>query len=720
MKPFLLIVLFLTAGLHATEVKDSELAMKVNDIADTRKFLGVDAYSKFYDGLSSVKVAVLDKGFKGIHPAREDGRRFLPKSAEVIDAYAKATEDVRLDDEDPHGTHMAHLIWAMTGYQEEGPKFRLYNANGPENFLLAVEDLLKWKPDVVVFSQNWETFGNFDGTGFIDQAVKEVTDEGIIWLNAAGNDGGNIYNGPVNLVKTENDDQFLKFDSKSDNTWYLRFKNLVDENQVTITLSWNSFDPGYEAKGTDKDLDLSLFVQQPGAKSKRLATSKLTQTKEKTGKEDETIHARERISVTLPADKDNYYLLAVNAKDADKAALFDPKKDRIRVTIRGNKGSFYDEDKKKNVGAIDFVDATDTGEIPVPADGSGLAVGDLTANSAKGPTVDGRGKPDIIMQKNNVTFSDRQGFFGTSYANAYLGGIVALLRAAEPRTMQEDLLKFRIRYPLQYLADQVQAQGWAISDVPVIDPVLATYIQEKWGIDYLVMAGPGGRTAVASSESVDKLSSWPKEVMDNLKDYFLYARAKRIATTKRERVPKEVEVIVKAGYHKPTTKRELQKVLVKQGGYVAVPRTKTVNYGGQFVGIDWVRGTIGTYQPQLTLYYTENKYVEPEYDYKWVDVPGEPEWVPPVKKMETRYVYADVPGEDKVEKEFRYQKKKDAEWPWEKWGGLPGDYVEIIQLPEFSFIGKGAVVDGSAKSPRIWSTPSFEKLQRVVRAREIR
>src|SRR5690606_16838360 len=100
--------------------------------------------------------------------------------------------------------------------------------------------------------------------------------------------------------------------------------------------------------------------------------------------------------------------------DEETAKLF-TQKDRLRITIRGDQGSFYDEKAEERVAALDFLDASKDGELPVPADGSGLTIGDLSENSSRGPTVDGRGKPEIVMQKNNVTFNDGNGFFGTSY-----------------------------------------------------------------------------------------------------------------------------------------------------------------------------------------------------------------------------------------------------------------------------------------------------------------
>src|SRR5439155_8716732 len=105
---------------------------------------------------------------------------------------------------------------------------------------------------VILFSGTFEGGGNYDGRGSINAAVDEATSAGIIWVNAAGNSGGAVFNGPVVV----NPDGHLRFRTGTDPT-ALRFTNRFDENTVTVTLTWNDYRDTEDA-GTEKDLDLFI------------------------------------------------------------------------------------------------------------------------------------------------------------------------------------------------------------------------------------------------------------------------------------------------------------------------------------------------------------------------------------------------------------------------------------------------------------------------------
>jgi hypothetical protein len=92
---------------------------------------------------------------------------------------------------------MAQIVWAMTGKHAEGPKFFLLNTNGLSNLKAAVEHAIQQKVDLILYSQVWPFGGNFDGTGFLNEQVNRATKEGIIWINAAGNNGNLVHNGYV-------------------------------------------------------------------------------------------------------------------------------------------------------------------------------------------------------------------------------------------------------------------------------------------------------------------------------------------------------------------------------------------------------------------------------------------------------------------------------------------------------------------------------------------
>ena len=83
--------------------------------------------------------------------------------------------------------------------------------------------------------------------------------------------------------------------------------------------------------------------------------------------------------------------------------------------------------------AVEFLDATGEGEIYPPADHPlVLTVGDADPSSSVGPTADRRVKPDVLLEDSRAFFTDGQVSAGSSNAAAYLAGVVAVLKAAEP------------------------------------------------------------------------------------------------------------------------------------------------------------------------------------------------------------------------------------------------------------------------------------------------
>jgi hypothetical protein len=90
---------------------------------------------------------------------------------------------------------------------------------------------------------------------------------------------------------------------------------------------------------------------------------------------------------------------------------------------------------------VEFLDATGAGELYPPADHPlVLTVGDAAPDSAIGPTADRRVKPDVILEDSRAYFSDGLVTAGSSSAAAYVVGVAALLKAAEPGLRMRHLL----------------------------------------------------------------------------------------------------------------------------------------------------------------------------------------------------------------------------------------------------------------------------------------
>lgn len=409
-------------------------AAKLLDADAMRRKLGLDRYFPL-PGITNLKIAVLDHGFAGM----DSKRPYLPDTTVVVEHYDP--EFVRRFDlgdpayrksftpANPHGRTMAQIIWAMTGADPRGPQFYLLNANGPTLFRRAVRYAIEQKVDLILFSGHFEGAGNLDGRGPINAIVDQAIAAGILWINAAGNTGGRVWNGRVRITE----DGWLALGTGTDPT-ALRFRNLLDENTITLILTWNDYRDEEDA-GTDKDLD--LYVEDGDGRV--IGSSTLRQVSgDRKPEANETRNPRERLVLTdLPASATRDYRVRVRYR----AGTFTTN-DRIRLLLTaGRNFPMTDPRTGKLAEAVRFLDASGWGEIYPPADHRRvITVGSTSRESSVGPTADGRTKPDIFLDASHARFSNGDETDGSSNAAAYFAGVAAVLKAAQPSLRAAHLL----------------------------------------------------------------------------------------------------------------------------------------------------------------------------------------------------------------------------------------------------------------------------------------
>ena len=410
------------------------------NVQEIRKRLGLVPEYVDFAGIESVKVAVLDYGFDGVG----GGRSYLPNNTVVVEHYDP--DFVRRQDlGDPeyrkpfepmnrHGRIMAQIVWAVTGAHPGGPRFYLLNASGPTMLRRAVRYAIEQKVDIILFSGSFEGGGNGDGRGPINGIVDEALGANILWINAAGNFGRRVYNGPVRILS----DGYLRLRNGSD-VAALRFRNHLDENTVHVTLTWNDYRDEEDA-GTDKDLDLDV----ENWAGRRVGTGEKTQISgARAPGPDESRNPRERVILNdLPAspirDADPEYTYRIRVRS--KSGRFTAS-DRIRILLTASRDIYLAPGGSGPREAVEFLDATGAGELYPPADHPlVLTVGDSAPDSAVGPTADRRVKPEVILEDSRTYFSDGQISAGSSNAAAYVAGVVALLKAAAPGLRMRHLL----------------------------------------------------------------------------------------------------------------------------------------------------------------------------------------------------------------------------------------------------------------------------------------
>ena len=407
-------------------------ASRLADPAAVRTRLGLAPEYDRVAGVEALKIAVLDYGFDGMGGPKV----YLPASAVLVEHYdPEFVRKFNLGDPEfrkgfepsnRHGREMAQIVWAVTGSRPAGPKFFLLNANGPTMLRRAARYAIEQKVDIILFSGSFEGGGNGDGRGPIDRVVSEAVAADILWVNAAGNNHNRVYNGPVRVLS----DGYLRLRDGRD-VASLRFRNRVDENTITVTLSWNDY-RGDEDAGTTKDLDLIVedwAGRRVGSSEKRQVSGVASPGP------DESLNPRERVVLTnlaaspyVPTDPEYGYRIRVLARKGQFTSA-----DRVRVLLTASKEVSFAPGSDAMTDAVEFVDATHGGEVYPPADHPlVLTVGDDAPDSSIGPTADGRTKPDLILRDSRVYFTDGQVSVGSSNAAAYFAGIVATMRAAEP------------------------------------------------------------------------------------------------------------------------------------------------------------------------------------------------------------------------------------------------------------------------------------------------
>jgi hypothetical protein len=420
-----------------TPASPPQPASRLANAREVRQQLGLGSGFERTDRIETVRVAVLDHGFAGM----EGTRRYLPENAILVEHYdPDFIQRYNLGDPayrkgfepgNAHGRVMAQIIWAVSGLHSKGPQFFLLNANGPTMLRRAIRYAVEQQVDLILFSSTFEGGGNGDGRGPINQAVSEAMRAGIVWVNAAGNYGGRVYNGPIE-VRADNS---VRIGPGTDSV-SLRFRNRLDENPVTITLTWNDYQKDEDA-GTEKDLD--LFVED--WRGRLLGSSEQHQVSGgRPAGEGESRNPRERLVLdSMPADPDHPYRIRIRSKHGAFNAT-----DTLRVLVApGRDMPLPDPKTRSPIGSFEFIDATAGGEIYPPADHPlVVTVGDASRRSSMGPTADRRVKPDVILEGSEAILSNGEVSEGASNAAAFFAGALVVYKAVEPKLTAQHVLGY--------------------------------------------------------------------------------------------------------------------------------------------------------------------------------------------------------------------------------------------------------------------------------------
>ncbi len=262
----------------------------------------------------------------------------------------------------------------------------------------AVDWLMSQNVDIITSSTS-TTFGRRDGKSFVSQMVDQVFSQGVLWVNSAGNTGYTHYRG----VFTDQDgDGYHEFDRGDE------FLGFSPSGPASLSLVWDDWDRATQ------DFDMYILDED----GNEVASS--TDTQSGAGSD-----AGEFIYYEF-SDEGPYYM-AIFASKYDREVTFD-------FFLRDGQIEYYNPEFSLNT--------------PADAEGS-LTVGavywetsSLEDYSSRGPTDDGRVKPDIVAPSGVSSAAYGETWDGTSASCPHVTGAAALVLQAFPESTPQQVRDF--------------------------------------------------------------------------------------------------------------------------------------------------------------------------------------------------------------------------------------------------------------------------------------
>jgi subtilisin family serine protease len=359
--------------------------------------IGADRWQQAGFSGHGVRVAILDAGFAGYDEALG---RTLPERV----AARSFRADSNLDGGTDHGLRAAEIVHELAPRAD----LHLVNFSTLAELERAVDYLVAEEIAIVSFSLGYIHNGPGDGTGPVDTVVARGAEAGQLWVVAAGNWGEQQWSG---LFVDTDGDSFHEF---APGTSRVRH-HFEAGDLVTVSVRWED-----EWGAACSDLDVELFA--PDGSLVRAART----VQDCRGDPVEglqvlaTQSGSYAVRISAAADETARQLSLVVVGSPDRGEPLD-----IPVA-RGSLAEPADHPLVLTLGALGSVggDATTT----------------AAAFSSRGPTIDGRIKPDLLAPT-GVPGASISGFAGTSASAPHAAGAAALLHEALPSANREALAR---------------------------------------------------------------------------------------------------------------------------------------------------------------------------------------------------------------------------------------------------------------------------------------
>jgi len=352
---------------------------------------------------AGAKVAVIDLGFRGWRDSRRNGD--LPASTVAVDFCSGGLDGPIAVN---HGTAVAEIVAEMA------PAASIYLICAQTVAALGqAKDYARAQGiHIVNHSASWFNVGRGDDTGGLDTPTGIVADAraaGILWVNAAGNRAQQHWSGTFSDLDADSWTEFAPGDEGN--------TILLGANQQTcVALRWDSWPV------TALDYDLYL--------TRANGTTAASSTNEQSGSQPPT----ELICHVNTTGVAQLYSIGIRRHNApDPSPRFD-----LFVYPGPNLEYQVGEGSVTEPGSSSF--ALAVGAVCWKTSG-------LEAFSSRGPTIDGRMKPDLTAPDWVSSFSygpfsgcgADTGFAGTSAAAPHVAAAAALVKGANPSFAPNEL-----------------------------------------------------------------------------------------------------------------------------------------------------------------------------------------------------------------------------------------------------------------------------------------
>ena len=374
-----------------------------------------------------VRIGIIDNGFQGFRtlmgvevPSDVEARCYTS-----IGAHTFNLSDCDNADESSHGTAVTEAVFDIA------PEATYYIASpiSGGDLLASVEWMIEHEVDVINMSLSWSWSGPGDGTSrFSESSLKSVdaaVEAGIIWVNSAGNEADNTWYGPFRDADGDDFHEFRGIDECND------FEVELEAGESLIAmLRW---DDSWTAPSSDLDLHL-LIIDEGQA---RIVSSAVTD-------QNETLRPFEWIR-GAPTNGGEFCLAVSHERGS------------IPPWIQLQ--AFTGQDLEYSVSERTIVEPADSDNPGLLAVGAAPWSDTFTLErfSSRGPTHDGRIKPDVVGADRGKSAIRRSAdnpdgrWGGTSQSSAHVAGIAALVRQQFPEYTPEQVAT--------YLKNHAEARG---------------------------------------------------------------------------------------------------------------------------------------------------------------------------------------------------------------------------------------------------------------------